>query len=64
MPISLDLSAYADTTVTLTLKTELDNAVNSNLFIDDVSFATSPVSSTVSLDRTLPADAASPKPTP
>ncbi|MGC9347230.1 MAG: S8 family serine peptidase [Anaerolineae bacterium] len=59
---SVDLGAYEEMTVTLTFKTTLDGAVNSNLFIDDVSFETSAVSQTVRLDRTPPVDVASPKP--
>lgn len=39
---SIDLSAYAGQTVTLQIRTETDGSLNSNLFIDDVSFLAAP----------------------
>ena len=39
---SIDLSAYGGQTVTLQIRTETDGSLNSNWFIDDVSFLTAP----------------------
>jgi serine protease AprX len=43
---SVDLIAYAGQSVTLQLRGEFDSALNSNLFIDDVGFATAAASGT------------------
>lgn len=39
---TVDLSAFADTTVMLQIRAEANGALNSNLFIDDVGFQASP----------------------
>lgn len=54
---TVNLSAYAGQTVWLQLRAETDGSLNSNLFIDDVSFTNTAASVTVPVELVAPATA-------
>ncbi len=59
----VNLNAYAGQTVALQIRAETDSTVNSNLFIDDVSFQSNPTATDTAVPPLFtPNDAAAPKP--
>ena len=59
----VDLSAYAGQTVAVQIRAETDSTFNSNLFVDDVSFQSSPTAANPAVSpAATPDNAAAPKP--